>query len=497
MMSDDMTLLRDYAERNSQEAFATLVSRHVNLVYSVALQQVHDSHLAEEITQAVFIILARKSKILGAKTILSGWLCRTARYASANALKTQQRRQRREQEAYMQSTLNELETENAWAQIAPLLSAALARLGQKDHDAIVLRFFEGKNMNEVGAALGVSENTAKTRVSRAVEKLRKVFMKRGVVFSTAVIAGAISANSVQAAPTALATSISAAAITKGAVASGSTLALVKGALKLMAWTKAKTVTVIGVVALLAAGTATVAVKKLTEVDDKWFEMANFSKAPPNLFAIRPTEFPPGHFSGTLYRPPTKELGNRVLFKDLIAHAYGEALPERGYSTVRMSFSEPWSEKRFDYLITSPGDAKQQLQAAIRKQLRFQARREMREQNVFILRLGLRNAPGLRPTGGGNPVLSFNTPGKLCGTNQPISVLAGYLEGIFDVPLLYGSELKGNYDFLLDYPLISLQAPPARRKLAQETIRASLLKDCGLELVPSREPVEMLMVERVK
>src|SRR5438309_6709093 len=99
MMMDDMDLVRQYARCESEEAFAALVSRHVNLVYSVALRQVGDAHLAEEITQAVFVILARKAKSLGEKIVLAGWLCQTARFASADALKTQRRRQIREQEA--------------------------------------------------------------------------------------------------------------------------------------------------------------------------------------------------------------------------------------------------------------------------------------------------------------------------------------------------------------------------------------------------------------
>jgi RNA polymerase sigma factor (sigma-70 family) len=264
MLNDDITLLKEYAGSNSEAAFATLVTRHVNLVYSVALRQVRDAHLAEEITQAVFIILARKADSLGDQTILPGWLCRTARYAGANALTIQRRRQRREQEAHMQSILNEPANapmpDETWNQIAPLLDGAMEQLGKKDHDAVVLRFFENKTFAEVGATLGASEDAAKMRVSRALEKLRKFFAKRGVSSTTAILAGAIAANSVQAAPVALAKSVTAAAIAKGAAASGSTLTLIKGALKIMAWTKTKTAVVAGVVLILAAGTTTVAIK---------------------------------------------------------------------------------------------------------------------------------------------------------------------------------------------------------------------------------------------
>jgi len=263
MPNDDLILLRDYARHNSEDAFATLVSRYVNLVYSVALRQVCDPQLAEEITQAVFVILARKADSLGDKTILSGWLCRTARYASANVLTLQRRRERREHEAFMQSQFDQppsgpphqsaSATGETWSRIAPLLDRALEQLGRKDHDAVVLRFFEGRNFRDVGAALGASEDAAKMRVSRALEKLRKFFSKRGVSSTAAVIAGAISAHSVQAAPVALAKSVTAVAVVKGAAASTSTLAIIQGALKLMAWAQAKTAMTAGMGALLAIG----------------------------------------------------------------------------------------------------------------------------------------------------------------------------------------------------------------------------------------------------
>ncbi|MEI9864417.1 MAG: sigma-70 family RNA polymerase sigma factor [Limisphaerales bacterium] len=256
---DDHQLLAEFTRTHSEAAFAALAERHVNLVYSVALRSVGNAHAAEEISQAVFIILARKARTLSPKIVLSGWLYQTTRLAAANFLRGEIRRQQREQEAYMQSTLNESEPQ-VWSQIAPLLDDALGRLGEADRNAIVLRFFENKNLREVGATLGASEDTAKMRVNRALEKLRKMFRKRGVNLTATIIAVAVSANSVQAAPVGLAMTVTA-AVAKGAVVSGSTLTLIKGALKLMAWTKAKIAIAVGVGMLLAVGTTTIAVKQ--------------------------------------------------------------------------------------------------------------------------------------------------------------------------------------------------------------------------------------------
>ena len=259
----DMELLRDYDRQGSEEAFAELVRRHINLVYSVAFRHVGIAAHAEEITQAVFVILARKAAGLRPDTILEGWLHETTRLTALSFLRGERRRQFREQEAYMQSTLQESAEASAWNQLAPLLDEAMSRLGKKDRDAVMLRFFKDKNVREVAAALKVTEAAAQRRVLRAVEKLRRFFTKRGVVLPAAVLTAAISANSVQAAPAVLAKTATAVAITKGAAASGSTLTLIKGALKLMAWTKAKTAIIAGMGVLLAAGTATLAVNEFT------------------------------------------------------------------------------------------------------------------------------------------------------------------------------------------------------------------------------------------
>ena len=251
---NDHELLAQYARTESEAAFATLVARYVNLVFSAARRFTGNPHHAEEITQAVFLILARKAGALRRGTVLSGWLYQTARLTAANFVKGEIRRQRREQEAYMQSTLTEPDAA-AWQQIAPLLDEAMGRLGEADRTAIVLRYFENKTAQEVAATLKVNEGAAHKRVSRALDKLRKFFSKRGVTLTAAAIAGAVAVNSVQAAPAGLAATISVTAA-KGAAVTATVTSLVKGTLKIMTYAKLKLALGISAGILLAGGAVT-------------------------------------------------------------------------------------------------------------------------------------------------------------------------------------------------------------------------------------------------
>jgi uncharacterized protein (TIGR03435 family) len=475
----DHELLAEFARTESGTAFATLVVRHVNLVYSSALRFTGNPHHAEEITQAVFIILARKAGKLSPRVVLSGWLYQAARLTAANLVKGEIRRHHREQEAYMQTILNEPDP-MIWNQIAPLLDDAMGGLGETDRNAVVLRFFENKTAAEVAAALKLTEAAAHKRVNRALEKLRKFFTKRGVSSTTTILAGAISANSVQAAPAMLAKSVTAVAIAKGVAASGSTLILVKGALKLMTLAKAKTSALIGAAIVIAAGVTAVAVD-----DSLWdFRSYNLDKTPAGVVVIRPTHFAGGN-QGGVASMLGKIGGRNTSFLNVICDAYD-------ISGYRIIFDAPIPKGRFDYAVTATNQPQEKLQAEIKKQFGLVAHREIRETQVLLLKTNINNSSKMKLSLGAAGVMGFGP--QLIFTNQPISELRGYLEVMaYREPVLDQTGLTGRYDFVLDWP----KPMGYLYKDGQETLKINLANELGLELVPTNMPIEMLVVEKAQ
>ncbi len=228
-MTPDCELLRCYAETRSDSAFAELVQRHLNLVYSAALRQVHgNAHLAQDVAQSVFTDLARKAGSLSRRAVLTGWLYTSVHFAAAKAVRSEQRRSTHEWEAStMRELLHDPEPEPDWDQLRPVLDAAMHELKDIDREALLLRYFENRQFAEVGAQLGLSENAARTRVDRALGKLRTVLTHRGIATAAAALSTVIAANAVQVAPAGLAASLTTASLAGAATGTATTLTLLK------------------------------------------------------------------------------------------------------------------------------------------------------------------------------------------------------------------------------------------------------------------------------
>ena len=245
----DRELVEAWATQKSDLAFAELVRRYLDLVYAAALRQVRDPQLAEEVVQAVFLVLARKAGSLRRETVIAGWLFCTTRFIAARAIRAESRRHRHEQEAAtMNPQATSSETDNIiWVQIAPLLDEAIGSLSSKDRDAVLLRFFQSLPMGKIGERLGLSEEAVKKRISRALEKLRCFFVRRGITLSAALIGGALSQNAVQAAAPGLSLKITAAQA--AALAGGNSAVLATEALRQLCWFKLRSALFVGIASL--------------------------------------------------------------------------------------------------------------------------------------------------------------------------------------------------------------------------------------------------------
>jgi len=247
----DAQLLREYAAEKSEQAFAEIVRRHTDLVYSAAFRQTSSPDAAAEIAQKVFIDLARKAHSLAAglrdDASLAGWLYRATRYVTLNHLRSERRRSRRQRQI-----MEQLDPSSAsppdWTNVAPLLDELISDLDEPDRDALLLRFFKNQDYRAVGAALGVSDDAAQKRVSRSLEKLRTALHRRGVTATTAALSEAIAVHAVHAAPAGLSASLISASLAGATAESGAALTL----LKIMSLTKIQ----LGLGAIVVAGLAT-------------------------------------------------------------------------------------------------------------------------------------------------------------------------------------------------------------------------------------------------
>jgi RNA polymerase sigma factor (sigma-70 family) len=230
-MMDDATLLRRYTHDRSEDDFAELVRRHLNLVYSAALRQVNgDTHHAQDVAQLVFTDLARKAAKLADHRVLAGWLFTSTRFAAAKLVRGERRRQIREQEALrMQETSpSDPASEVDWEHIRPVLDEALAELDERDREAILLRYMGGCDYAQIGVKLALSDNAARMRVDRAVDKLRSLLARRGATSTAAALSLALANQAIVAAPAGLAATVTSAALAgTGTVAAATFMSLTK------------------------------------------------------------------------------------------------------------------------------------------------------------------------------------------------------------------------------------------------------------------------------
>ncbi len=255
-MIADAELLRRFVTERSEAAFREFVAQQIDFVYATALRHVTgDTHLAEEVAQTVFLDVARKARVLSARTSLKGWLYTSTRFAAARAVRARARRSTHETEAHLMKEILSASssTDIDWNELRPVLDAALAELGDKDREAILLRFFEGRSLADVGAAIGLAENSARMRVDRALERLRTRLARRGITSSAAALAALLLRQPAVAAPAGLAAKVAGTSLAGAAVLSSGGAALALGFLEFMNATKIFVGT-LGLVAAFGLGT---------------------------------------------------------------------------------------------------------------------------------------------------------------------------------------------------------------------------------------------------
>jgi uncharacterized protein (TIGR03435 family) len=484
----DFELIREYVRAGSEAAFTELVSRHINFVYSAALRQVRHPHLAQEVAQAVFLLLARKASKIRETTLLAAWLFRTTRFVALTQIRSASRRLRYEKEAQMPAGDEPSHPGELWAQVSPRLDGALSKLGETDRRAILLRFFESKNLAEVGSLLGLKEDTARKRIDRALLKLQRHFRAQGITSTNTILGDLISVHGVEDAPAGLTQVTVAVTLAKCVAPSGSTATLVKGALQMMSWTQAKTAVTLGI-GILLVGAATLSVhyahpKRVLSWQAEPFNFKLIDQQPPQVL-ILPSRAKSDNWDRE-QGGAGRMMGLGMTADQLVLRAYG-ARPVR----MVLTFEVPM--ETYDFIASLPSGNPEGLQQELKRKLGIVGHREWVTTNAFVLTVSTAHALGLRRSLDTNRPASFQRePGTMVIRNGSLSKVLALLEGQFQRPILDQTGLDGHLD--LDFHWNDADATFHDPVVLAQTAR-QIEEQLGLTLKPAVALVEMLIVEK--
>ena len=487
MSKPDNSLIAEFNADCSEAAFAALVWRHVDMVFGTAMRQIGDAGAAEEITQNVFVALARTSGKLGSHPTIAGWLHQTAINKSREWLRQELRRRKREQISLHLEAVR-AGGDSVWSPLVPLLDEALLELREPDRQAVILHYIEGRTFQEIGSVFGVGEDAARKRIHRCLDQLTQFFRRRG--FATpALSAGApLFALSAHTARPGLALTSTAAGM--AAKSGPMSILAFKKALDVTAWTRAQIALAAGVAMLLAVGTATVTLTQINRdnADNSWrIPRPNPDRAP-LMVKILPTKFPETVYALNVGSRGDNWVGVGESAQQICRVAY-EWRPGR----IIFTGGEP--PGRYDFISTLATNSATALQAQLKKRLGLVGHPELRNTDALVLKLVRSNAPSLKPPIPGGHA-DYIREGHYHCDNSPISSDAGWYPGItrfledkFGVPVIDETSLKQNVFIDLTWDE-NPDTDPGHSALKQ-----AMLDQLGLELVPTNLPVEMLVVDK--
>ncbi len=491
MIKSDMMLVREYAAHNSEEAFATLVSRYVSLVHLAALRQVCDQNLAEEITQTVFIILAHKAGSLDSKTVLPSWLYRTANYVSGTALKIQRRREQREQKAYMQTMIQEAQTEVTWEQLAPVVGQGHGPVTGERPRCPGPAFFPKKELQRNGRLDRRGRTGGAEARGASAGKASRHFRQMGREFDLGDHCRSNFRPFSPSSATGVGPSGDGGRDGQGRDGNRFDVCPVIGSVENDCpdksenggsdWTGP------------AVGSATAATVTISYVEteaarrDLW-RVPNFNYTLLDLttpqMRILPTKFSGDVDSHWAVNDFGKLGGIKASVAEMAWIAYR-------FKPGRVLFPGGPPQAEYDFISTLAEGNEKALKQELENKLGFIGRIERRDVDVLALRVRNPAAGGLKPPIIGREDESWWTKGNYHCSNQNLSSLAAALESYLKQPVLDETGLREHYQMELKWK------EQGDADLNRDEIMKSLEDQLGLELVPGHQTIEMLVMEKAK